>query len=105
MDEVGGIIGIGVAIKDHTGFVLASCSLNLAGCFDAIMAETLAIYKALVFSKDCGLFPCMLESDAAVVVSRINVGSHLDSSSGIILSKIATLISVLSVRSVSHVPR
>ncbi|KAK0582237.1 hypothetical protein LWI29_023240 [Acer saccharum] len=66
----------------NSGFVLASCSLSMAGCFDANLAEIMAIYRGLVFSSECGLKPCVLESDAAVAVNWINEGSHRDSANG-----------------------
>ncbi|TXG63243.1 hypothetical protein EZV62_010237 [Acer yangbiense] len=100
-----GCIGLGIVIRDNGGFVLASCSLMLTAGFDATLAETMAIYRGLIFSRDCGLALCCLESDAAVVVKRISEGSHLDSVSGLILAEISTLITNLNVISVSHVPR
>ncbi|KAK0602442.1 hypothetical protein LWI29_033421 [Acer saccharum] len=105
MDSVGGRIGFGVVIRDHLGFVLASCSQVMAASFGAAMAETMAIYRGLLFSRDCGLGPCHLESDAVVIVKRINEGSHLDSESEGILAEISSRLSNLKVRSVNHVPR
>jgi ribonuclease HI len=105
VDVLAGVIGIGVAIRDSSGFVLASCSVRVSGFFDANMAEILAIRRGLVFSRECGLAPCVLESDAAVAVRWVTEGSHLESANGLILSEIASLVSSLSVISVSHVPR
>ncbi|KAK3230547.1 hypothetical protein Dsin_002428 [Dipteronia sinensis] len=100
-----GRVGFGVVIRDHTGFVLASCSRSVDACFDARMVEILAICRWVIFSKDCGLSPCTIESDATVVVKWINDGGHLESASGVILTDISLLISNLCVVSVKHVPR
>ncbi|KAK1584486.1 hypothetical protein Q3G72_033412 [Acer saccharum] len=51
----------------------------------------MAILKAIRFSNDCGLFPCVLASDAEVVVNWIKKGSHRDSASGVILADIFSL--------------
>ncbi|KAI9200372.1 hypothetical protein LWI28_006673 [Acer negundo] len=77
----------------------------MEACFDAKMEEIMAIYRGLVFSRDCGLAPCRLELDVSIVVKWINVGNHLDSLSGNVLAEISTLISSLNVIYVSHVPR
>ncbi|KAK3206766.1 hypothetical protein Dsin_020812 [Dipteronia sinensis] len=105
INEKEGRIGLGIVIRDHSGAVMASCFLTLAAFFDANTAETMAIYKGLIFSRDCGIFPCVIESDAAVVVKWINEDSHWDSISGNILVEISALVSGLHVISVSHIPR
>ena len=73
--------------------------------FDAKMTKIMAILKGLIFSRDCGLAPCMLESDASVVVKWISEGSHLDSPSVNLLAEVSSLISSLNVIYVNHVPR
>ncbi|KAK3211757.1 hypothetical protein Dsin_016463 [Dipteronia sinensis] len=105
INEKEGGISLGIVIRDHSGAVMASCSLTLAAFFDANTAETMAIYRGLIFSRDCGLFPCVIESDAAAVVKWINENSHRDSISGNILAEISALVSSLHVISVSHIPR
>ncbi|KAK3211194.1 hypothetical protein Dsin_015900 [Dipteronia sinensis] len=57
-------IGIGIVIRDDSGFVMASCSQRVVATFDAQVAETLAIYRGIIFGKDCCLAPCVIESDA-----------------------------------------
>ncbi|TXG66806.1 hypothetical protein EZV62_008081 [Acer yangbiense] len=67
LNIAGGRTGLGVVIRDCSGFVLASCSLNMSAGFDATLAETMAIFRGLIFIRDRGLAPCCLESDVAVV--------------------------------------
>ncbi|KAK0593300.1 hypothetical protein LWI29_034527 [Acer saccharum] len=80
-----------MVIRDDSGFVLACSSQVLTASFSAQTAEIMAIGRAIVFSRDCGLFPCVLESDAEVVVKWILNGSHLDSAVDAILEDIAVL--------------
>ncbi|KAK3189610.1 hypothetical protein Dsin_029171 [Dipteronia sinensis] len=100
-----GRIGLSIVIRDHSGAVMAFYSLTLAAFFDANTAETMAIYRGFIFSRDCGLFPCVIESDAAIVVKWINKDGHRDSISGNILAEISALVSGLHVNPVSHIPR
>ncbi|KAK2633922.1 hypothetical protein Ddye_028714 [Dipteronia dyeriana] len=65
----------------------------------------MAILRSLKFAQDCGPSPCVLESDAAVVVKRINDDGHLDSVNGVILTDIADLTSIMGRVVVTHVPR
>ncbi|KAK3188547.1 hypothetical protein Dsin_028108 [Dipteronia sinensis] len=84
-------IGIGIVIRDANGFVMASSSQVFAAAFNAQIMEAMGILRAILFSIDCGMSPCVLESDAEVVVNWINKGSHFDSVCGGILSDISSL--------------
>ena len=75
-------------IRDYTGFVLVSSSQVIKAALSPQVAETVAIYRGIIFSRDCGLLPSVLESDAAIVVKWINEGSHLESPNGVNLSNI-----------------
>ncbi|KAK3211950.1 hypothetical protein Dsin_016656 [Dipteronia sinensis] len=55
--------------------------------------------------RDAGMLPCVLESDAAVVVKWIKEGSHLDSLSGLILVEILGLLSSMGDVPINFVPR
>ncbi|KAK0584155.1 hypothetical protein LWI29_008466 [Acer saccharum] len=80
-----------LTIRDGSRSVMACCSQVLTASFSAQVVETMAIGRAIIFSRDYGLFPCILESDAAVVVKWIMEGSHLNSVVGPILEDIAVL--------------
>ncbi|KAK2642399.1 hypothetical protein Ddye_024162 [Dipteronia dyeriana] len=96
--DVGGHkIGIGIVIRDVTGFVLAT--------FDFQVANTLAIYKSIIFARDCGLTQWAIESDVEVIVNRIIQGSHMDSISGTILADITRLLSSSEGLTINHFPR
>ncbi|KAK3199723.1 hypothetical protein Dsin_023138 [Dipteronia sinensis] len=61
--------------------------------------------RGIQFSKDCGLCPCYVESDAEVVVRWINEGSHLDSMCGTILADIHLMSSKMSGMCFMFAPR
>ncbi|KAK3212629.1 hypothetical protein Dsin_017335 [Dipteronia sinensis] len=83
---------------------MASSSQVFAAIFNAQVAKAMAILRAIMFSNDCGLFPCVLESDAEVV-NWIKKGSHLASASGVILSDISNLSAERNGLSMNFVPR
>lgn len=98
-------VGFGIVIRDLAGCVMACSSQVLIASFSTQTAETMAIGKAILFSWDCGLFPCVLEYDAAMVVKWIVDGSHLDSAYGAILADIAGLRKDCGDLSVDFTPR
>ena len=60
----------------------------MVGNFNAQAAKSIAILRGIQFNIDCGLFPCVFESDAKVVVRWINEKSHMDSTYGGVLEDI-----------------
>ncbi|KAK2657694.1 hypothetical protein Ddye_010746 [Dipteronia dyeriana] len=97
--------GIGIVIRDKLGFVLASCSQSLSANFNLDTAKTMAIYKGIIFSKDCGLTLYVLESDVEMVVKRIAEGCPMDAISGTILTSIISMLDRSEVTSISHIPK
>ncbi|KAK1552164.1 hypothetical protein Q3G72_011625 [Acer saccharum] len=70
------------------GDVLASSSQLVMALLCPVVAEALAVYRGLVFARDSGLLPCMIETDAQVVVKIIDSGSVPLSDIGTIISDI-----------------
>ncbi|KAK0574771.1 hypothetical protein LWI29_028797 [Acer saccharum] len=64
-------VGIGVIMCNDSAFVMASCCQFLVANFDSIVVEMVAISKGISFSKDCGLSPCVLESNKAEEIDRV----------------------------------
>ena len=91
VDKAGGRTGFGVVIRNSAGKVMASCSQVIKGCLNPQAAETCAILRGMQFSIDCGLSPCVVESDAEVVIKWINGKRQFESSYGAILSDIWSL--------------
>ncbi|KAK3189247.1 hypothetical protein Dsin_028808 [Dipteronia sinensis] len=70
------------------------CNLDV-GCWSRnyiTQLQTMAIYRGFIFSRDCGLTLCILESDAETVVKRITDGCSMDANSVAILASIASLL-------------
>ncbi|KAK3222258.1 hypothetical protein Dsin_009283 [Dipteronia sinensis] len=88
MEERGGGFGLGIVIREVSGMVMASCSLQIAAGVDFWAANALAILKSSQFGKDCGLAPFTIESDSKRVVNWIKTASHLNSKYGAILGEI-----------------
>ncbi|KAK3198024.1 hypothetical protein Dsin_021439 [Dipteronia sinensis] len=72
VDVEGKKIGIGVVIREHTGFVMASCAQKIDVGYSPVLVEAEAILRGLQFTKDSGLCHVVVESDAAIVVAYIN---------------------------------
>ncbi|KAK4852042.1 hypothetical protein QYF36_020580 [Acer negundo] len=83
--------GIGVVIRNWRGEVMASCAQYIDGSFDGVVASIIAVYKGIMFSLDCGLRPCIFESDKTNVINRIVNKGHRLSNYGHILDEIEVL--------------
>ncbi|KAK3205554.1 hypothetical protein Dsin_019600 [Dipteronia sinensis] len=70
-------IGIGLVIRDHQGFVMASSSQRLEVCFSPQIAEAMAIKRGIQFAFDTGLVLVVVESDALSVVKMVNAGRQI----------------------------
>ncbi|KAK2658463.1 hypothetical protein Ddye_004996 [Dipteronia dyeriana] len=85
------MVGIGMVIHDSTGSVMASCCQILEANSASYVAEIMVIFIGILFSKDCGLNPYVLESDKGVAVEQVLNNNFLNASYGSILFEIAVL--------------
>ncbi|KAK2647504.1 hypothetical protein Ddye_014993 [Dipteronia dyeriana] len=65
-------MGFGIIILNSNGVVMASSVQSLNSRFPHQMAEAMAIFKGLQFAVETGLVPCVMESDAQVVINHLN---------------------------------
>ncbi|KAK0603540.1 hypothetical protein LWI29_006065 [Acer saccharum] len=84
-------VSIGVVIHDESGSVMAFCCQILDANFDSIVAEIMTIFKGILFSKDCGLAHCVLESNKAGAIARVPNNNLQNASYGSIISDTADL--------------
>ncbi|KAK1567446.1 hypothetical protein Q3G72_012368 [Acer saccharum] len=84
-------VGNGIVIRNEAGIVMPSCCQILAAAYTPLVAEIVAILRGILFSKDCGLLPCVLESDKSEAVVRSLSNNFLNTSYGSIISEIADL--------------
>ncbi|KAK3211391.1 hypothetical protein Dsin_016097 [Dipteronia sinensis] len=96
VDMGGNRVGVGTVIRDSTGAVFAFCSQILEANFTIKVAKLVAIQKCLHFGINCGLSPCIIESDEASVVKWINDGDMGNSVCDTLLSDISSTISNLN---------
>ena len=73
------------------GLVMAASSQKVAATFSPQVVEAVAIYRGLQLAVVSGLTPCMLESDAKVVIKWINDATPLCSEIGNVISDILVL--------------
>ncbi|KAK7856349.1 hypothetical protein CFP56_023716 [Quercus suber] len=67
-----GCAGIGVAIRDSDGEIIATSSQRIPLPFFVEMAEALAAHRALLFAQELSLYKVMLVGDCLRVVSALN---------------------------------
>ncbi|KAK1576780.1 hypothetical protein Q3G72_016433 [Acer saccharum] len=85
-------IGIGIVIRNHNGNIMASCSQALDANLSLKAAKLTAVLRSILFSRDCGLAPCLVEVLEATVVRWIVNGSYRQSEFGVILNDIDSLL-------------
>ncbi|KAK2643725.1 hypothetical protein Ddye_018920 [Dipteronia dyeriana] len=66
------LIGVGVAIRDASGRVLADVSVPMVGVFSVELGEMLALKERLLLAKRYNLRTLVAEVDATNVVYAIN---------------------------------
>ncbi|KAK2637684.1 hypothetical protein Ddye_025479 [Dipteronia dyeriana] len=71
VDVHSGRVGFGIIIRNHRGEVMASSAQDASAGFSSQVAEAMTIFTGLVFARDVGLLPYLVESDAQVVVNLI----------------------------------
>ncbi|KAK3232377.1 hypothetical protein Dsin_004258 [Dipteronia sinensis] len=84
-------IGIGIIIRNGVGDVMASCAQAIDRIFNGKVAGIVAMFKGILFSLDCGLRPCVFESDCLSVVDCISSGNFCKANFGHILDNISDL--------------
>ncbi|KAK2647938.1 hypothetical protein Ddye_015427 [Dipteronia dyeriana] len=99
------LVGFGNIIRNSEGPVMASSSQNIIASFSPQVAEAEAIHQGLLLAIDAGLFPCLMESNAEVVVGWINSVIPLCSDIGVVIMDIQNLLKLDLCISINFVPR
>ncbi|KAK3218996.1 hypothetical protein Dsin_012966 [Dipteronia sinensis] len=84
--------GLGMVIRDHTGFVMASWAQRLEANYSPLVAEAMAIFRGITFAVEAGLVPIVVESDALAVVNLINAGDQIHAEIGLVVCDIRNLL-------------
>ncbi|KAK2641436.1 hypothetical protein Ddye_023199 [Dipteronia dyeriana] len=69
-------MGVGIVIRDRSGWVMGSSAQRIQACFTPQIAEAIAILRGIEFARDMGLLPVVVESDALGVVKHIIDGNN-----------------------------
>ncbi|KAK0577517.1 hypothetical protein LWI29_034297 [Acer saccharum] len=99
------LVSYGIVIHNSTGLVMAASSQRVMATFSAQVAEAGAILHGLHLAREAGLYPCMVDSDAEVVVGWINSKSSYCSEIGTVLNDIRVLLNRMHCISVNFVSR
>ncbi|KAK3221602.1 hypothetical protein Dsin_008627 [Dipteronia sinensis] len=86
-------VGVGIVICNHCGLIMGSSAQRIDVNFSIQIAEAVAILRGIVFAKDMGLLPAVVESDALGVVNLTNTGSAISADVGVVFSDILNVIS------------
>ncbi|XP_075633438.1 uncharacterized protein LOC142605897 [Castanea sativa] len=82
--------GVGVAIWDCRGQMIASLSQVLPQAYDAMEIEAIAAHRALVFGQEVGISEAVLEGDCQAVMQALkNEGRNLASVRPLILDALS----------------
>ncbi|KAK2654944.1 hypothetical protein Ddye_007996 [Dipteronia dyeriana] len=98
-------MGFRIVIRNSNGLVMATSSQNITVSFSPQVAEAEAIRRGLLLAIAAGLFPCMLESDAEVVVGWINNVTPLCFEIGVVIMDIQNLLKLDIYISINFVSR
>ncbi|KAK3200780.1 hypothetical protein Dsin_024195 [Dipteronia sinensis] len=105
INSAGECVGLGMVIRDLTGFVMSASSQKNSAMYSPQVAEAIAIRQGLQFARDTGLYLVVVESDAAVVVDWIKNGVRNCSEVDLIITHICSLNPSLSSSDMSYVRR
>ncbi|KAK2643423.1 hypothetical protein Ddye_025186 [Dipteronia dyeriana] len=95
-------IGFGIVIRYHQGNVMAYCSQTMNAKLSLKAAKLIVVLKSFLFSRDCGLAPCLFELDEANVVKWILDGNYRELKIGPILDDIDSLLAITSWMKFNH---
>ncbi|KAK3183290.1 hypothetical protein Dsin_030576 [Dipteronia sinensis] len=84
---------------------MASSAQKISAGYDSLIAEAMAVLKGLQFSHNAGLWPCVLETDAQVVVNLVKGKFDVFSEVGLIIEDINRLLHSVPGCVVNFVPR
>ena len=98
-----GSAGIGVAIRDSDGEIIAALSQRIPLPFSVEMAEAMAARRALLFAQELSLYKVMMEGDCLRVVSALNSSVSCNTMYGNVVEETRCQVSKFHFCSFSHV--
>ncbi|XP_042944727.1 uncharacterized protein LOC122278613 [Carya illinoinensis] len=98
-------LGIGVAVRDLEGQIVATLCSSLDLDLDPLLDEAVAARRATSFCAELGLSDIILEGDSLAVVKVVQHREDSWSSSGVVLRDVKLLLSRTRHWSIQYVPR
>ncbi|KAL5807743.1 hypothetical protein ACOSQ3_028434 [Xanthoceras sorbifolium] len=105
MDLNKNMVGLGIIVQDHSGFVFAASAHKLVAGYSVDIAEALAVLKGLQFALASSFLPANVETDSIAVATTINNPSIYFSEVGLVIFDIVKLLGQCPGSKVLHVPR
>ena len=97
--------GIGVAIRESHGLVIALLSEKLPRAYSAEEVEVLAAARALVFAREIGVDNIILEGDSSTVIKALQGEDRSLSACGLLIEDVKLLSRSFSKWLYSHIRR
>lgn len=98
-------MGIGIVVRDHSGFVIAARGKRMIGTPEPVQAEALGALMAAELSRDLGLPDVILEGDSLLVVQALRKMSPNLSSYGQVIEDTRSILFTRRSWMVNHVKR
>ncbi|KAL5802890.1 hypothetical protein ACOSQ4_031195 [Xanthoceras sorbifolium] len=98
-------VGIGAAVRDHCGHILAVVFLCLSGSFLAEVGEALTLREGLLLAKNLGIGVRFVECDYVNVVNDVSFSAFGMGVAGCVLNDIRALckdVGVVSCQAISR---
>ena len=100
-----GSVGIGVAIRDSDGEIIAALSQRILLPFSVEMAKAMAARRALLFAQGLSLYKVMMEGDCFKVVSALNSSVSYNMMYGNVVEETRRQVCKFHFSSFSHMHR
>ncbi|XP_042939545.1 uncharacterized protein LOC122274584 [Carya illinoinensis] len=85
-------VGIGVIARNSEGDILTCLCLNIQAAVKPILAEALALRRALFFSHELGLSNVLFEGDSQTIVKKSNSREEILADYGVVVDDIRTML-------------
>lgn len=97
--------GVGVVVRDGSGFVLAALAAKEQELVDPLFVEALAAFRAVSFAFDMGFRDFWLEGDSQAIIKALSSSETNFSPIGHIIEATKSMLASVSNLKISHVRR
>ncbi|XP_035546543.1 uncharacterized protein LOC118348606 [Juglans regia] len=105
VDKARGIVGVGVAVRNSSGSIIATLRTKKPLFPDPLLAETFGALKTAQFGMELGLTQVIIEGDSIQVINQLRSGKKGFNSASMFISEAKQLLGNFAKWEVSHVRR